>query len=146
MPRNSGASRHALVAQRAAALVNITLASDITLVSRALDRAIGTAQTQRALDGQHDKDLRPGDVIAFRLRGRQRLLAVVTSRSGARVRFVYRFAGQGRLGALHLRQPNRRRLPGERSVSNTYLRPVRVGEPATTPRLAGQLLIGRIAL
>lgn len=68
---------------------------------------------------------------------------VVTDVQGFRVRFVYLHPRSGRVtvGALNLRQPNRRRLSGA-TIQNTFLRVRRRVDPPRTRYLAGQLLAG----
>jgi hypothetical protein len=84
---------------------------------------------------------RPGDLVFFHTDGAVPA-GVVTHRSGPRVTFVRLLGGRARCARLHLRQPHRRRLPGQRQVANSFVRVKRPGDPPDTRYLAGELLAG----
>ncbi len=78
-----------------------------------------------------------GDVARFR----DGTMGIVLATAGGRVKFAYVRRGVVAEGVVTPRTPHTRRAPDGR-IANTFLRPIRPGEPRRAPRLAGELLEG----
>jgi hypothetical protein len=83
-----------------------------------------------------ERGVEPGDLVVF-----EDQIGVVLETAQGRIKFAYPRRKRIFEGLVTPRDPHRRRDRSGR-IANSFLRPIRPGEPRRLPRLAGELLRG----